>query len=702
MKQSYKFLLFFLIFLFPSNIFSQNFPKTEIDLDLFIQELFAVQDQDLNYEEVYENLLQRYRNPLDLNRATKDDLANLYILSQLQINELLKHRTTFGDFLSVYELQSVPNFDLDIIYKLMPFVEIDNSNWKNISQNLLQRIQNADTRYLLVRTDRTLETRLGYTPEATTSQRYTGSPERTYMRFRISQSQDFSMGFTLEKDAGEQYIWDKNTNRYGMDYISFHFFVQPQKSKFKSIALGDYQLQIGQGLLLSAGFAIGKGAETVQTTRRSQLGLRPYNATLESGYLRGGAFTYNPIKNLDVTLFYSNTARNGLVSTDTTDNEIESVLESIRQTGLHRTQNEINGKGKFREQTMGGDITWNFPKKNLQIGVTYLHTLYNVNFQRNYRNAKDSILYQFEFSGKENYNIGTHFSYIWQNISFFGEGAISKSGGKGGIVGMVASLSPKVEFALNLRHYDRNFHTFWGNALSEGTRNINEQGIYWGIKYTHNRKWKFAGYYDYFKFGWLRYRVDAPSEGYEYLLRLTHNFSKKITIYGQMREENKARNLSSDISTTNYRNVQQAQKRNFILDLDFQTEKIFSFNTRVQFSTFDFAGNQTSGFAVVQDLGIKLKKLRLNGRYALFGTDDYDNRQYVFEKDVLWFFSIPAYYGEGVRFYLLAQYNVNKKIDFWIKYSQFQFQKQDQISSAGETINGNTRTDIRLQMRYKF
>ena len=28
---------------------------------------------------------------------------------------------------------------------------------------------------------------------------------------------------------------------------------------------------------------------------------------------------------------------------------------------------------------------------------------------------------------------------------------------------------------------------------------------------------------------------------------------------------------------------------------------------------------------------------------ALFDTDDFDNRQYIYEKDVLWAFSIPAY-----------------------------------------------------------
>jgi hypothetical protein len=63
------------------------------------------------------------------------------------------------------------------------------------------------------------------------------------------------------------------------------------RGALKRLVVGDYQYQFGQGLVSSAGFFVGKGAEPISTIRRSSLGIRPYTSVLEGLQFRGSAAT---------------------------------------------------------------------------------------------------------------------------------------------------------------------------------------------------------------------------------------------------------------------------------------------------------------------------------------------------------------------------------------------------------------------------
>ncbi|MCZ8284670.1 MAG: helix-hairpin-helix domain-containing protein, partial [Bacteroidia bacterium] len=67
------------------------------------------------------------RNPLNLNRAKKEELGELQLLNDIQINNLLKHREKNGALISIYELQSVADFDVVTIRKILPFVYVSNN-----------------------------------------------------------------------------------------------------------------------------------------------------------------------------------------------------------------------------------------------------------------------------------------------------------------------------------------------------------------------------------------------------------------------------------------------------------------------------------------------------------------------------------------------------------------------------------------------
>ena len=84
---------------------------------------------------------------------------------------------------------------------------------------------------------------------------------------------------------------------------------------------------------------------------------------------------------------------------------------------------------------------------------------------------------------------------------------------------------------------------------------------------------------------------------------------------------------------------------------------------------------KSKGFVAYQDLIYAPKSIpfKVQTRFAIFDTDDYDTRIYAYENDVLYAFSVPAYYGKGTRFYLNLNYKLNRTFNFWLRYSQTYF-----------------------------
>ncbi|MDH5365599.1 MAG: hypothetical protein OEW67_01325, partial [Cyclobacteriaceae bacterium] len=443
-----------------------------------------------------------------------------------------------------------------------------------------------------------------------------------------------------------------------------------------------------------SGFSVGKGAETITTVRRNQLGIRPYTSVIESNFYRGSAATYQ-LGQFDITGFYSNRLNDSNVQTDTLGTELETFFNSIQLTGMHRTVSEINAKQQVREQNIGGNVFYHSKNNNLQLGATYLQTDYDTELLR-----KPNYYNQFEFNGNSNFIYGISASYQWQNINLFGEVAQSKSTGIGAVGGVLASLTHQIDLAMLLRHYDRNFHSFYGNAFSESTRNINESGVYWGLKYKLNPKFVLSAYYDKFNFSWLRYRIKAPSEGSEYLVKLEYKPSRNTVLYFQFREEQKEKIISEEEPIIQA--IGSIKKQNYIFNIDYPGADFITLKTRFQFSSYHFNNDYSTGYTILQDVSTTFNQFTFSARYALFNTDNFDNRQYVYEKDVLYAFSIPAYSGIGSRMYLVMRYKFNKNIHLQGKYAFTKYRDRNSISSGNEQITGNVKQDVKLQLKINF
>ena len=678
--------------LYVSKMSGQSYNQSDMDIQEFIENMFQTPEENINYDDLYESLIQLYNHPIDLNDTNKSELSSLYQLSPLQIDHLIFYINQNKPLLSVYELQVIEGFDHSTIEKILPFIQVKSPNDHNSRGQLIERISHEPNNYLILRTERTLQSQKGYSNDDSTG--YLGSPYKLYGRYRASHSKDFSAGFTFEKDAGETIDYDRESKKYGFDYYSFHLFLY-EKRQIKKFAIGDYQMQFGQGLVLGAGFNPGKGAETITTIRRSNTGLSPYASALETGFMRGLALTY-AYKDFLITPFYSRLKQDGVLKSSDFNGDYNTYISSIQNIGMHRTAKELSARKTIQEETMGMNITFE-PEKfhKVQIGSTLLFNRFSIPIIKTPNNYN-----QFEFNGSENWNTSIFANFNLNNFLLFSEFAQSKSKGTAFVGGIIGSLSPIVSISFHFRKYSKDFHSFYGNAFGEGSRNINETGLYWGIKISPNRRVSFNAYYDYFKFPWLKFGTNAPSQGYEYLARANYNPSRKVKLYVQIRKQ--VKQISTTFENGNLFQLSQAIKHNYTFDIDLKATQNLSFKSRIQGSTYGIEKDKTNGIAVIQDVNLKFDRFTLSTRFALFDTDDYENRQYVYEKEPLYIYSIQPYAYKGFRNYIVAQFNASKKLTFWLKYGSQKFVDRELIGSGLNLIEGNVKSEMKAQIRYKF
>jgi hypothetical protein len=75
---------------------------------------------------------------------------------------------------------------------------------------------------------------------------------------------------------------------------------------------------------------------------------------------------------------------------------------------------------------------------------------------------------------------------------------------------------------------------------------------------------------------------------------------------------------------------------------------------------------------------------------------------YAYENDVLYSYSIPVFFDKGYRYYLTLDYDITKKLSFWLRWAQTIYRDKNLIGSGPDEINGNKKTEVKFQARYIF
>jgi hypothetical protein len=686
MEWKNKLPLFFLFGWKGIALFAQEETNALVEQRIETISSFMEEGSEVDYSSLTEDLIYFARHPINLNTTDALSLQSLLVLSDTQINALFKHMDYFGKLKSIFELQSVVGMDVPTIRWIQPFVYVNEDD--GFSDFSFRRLREEGTHDIMLRSKRTLQEQAGFIPDPLTGKKnFLGSEYGTYMRYRFQYRRNILVGMTFENDIGEPL-------RNGPDFKSASLFIREAKA-LKQLVIGDYQVQFGQGLTCWNSMAFGKSSFSVQVKRNAQ-GLKPYSSVNESSFLRGAGITIGN-KFLSATAFASRRKLDATFNTDTVLADDGITVSSILLGGLHRTESEIAKKNMLTEIVSGGNF-------QVQKGMWKLGT---VAVQRSLSDsiaARTDWYAQGKFAGKTQSAVGMYGEGVWQNVSLFGEVSRSSNNAWAYVTGLTAALHSRVSATILFRNFDQDFQSVYSNVIAEGSSVFpsNELGMYVSVQAQLSKKISLNAYTDGVQFPWLRYQVTGPSSFSDNVIQFNYRPDKKHEFYARMRIRRTSidRNILNRIDFPVDKLSEQI-RLNFL----FSPTESLKFHSRLEFVKTNEEGlPNEKGYLIFQDVIWKKMGVpcTITFRYALFQTDAWNARLYAYENDVLYSYSIPAYYGKGARIYGIFKFDIRRNIDLWIRVAQWTYTDRDEISSGDSAIEGFRKTDCTMQLRMQF
>lgn len=662
-------------------------PPAQVINEQHVENITAGNDDTDIEDDTYQQQLQEFlKDPVELNTADEETLKALLVLNPLQIQYFMQYRIFFGKLVSIYELQAIPGWDIITINKILPYVSV--SNRVNSFVTLRKRVRGGD-HSILLRATQVLEQSKGYTPD-TSKAYYLGSPQKLLIRYKYSYKNLLQYGIIAEKDAGEQFF--KGAQQKGFDYYAIHFFAR-NLGAIRSLAIGDYTVNLGQGLISWQSLGFKKGPDVTSIKRQSAV-LRPYNASGETNFHRGIGITVSK-KKWEATVFASYRKIDGNLVIDSISSE-EEFISSLQTSGYHRTKNEVADKGIQQQLAFGGNLAYRQRKWHLGLN--------SVQYKFRFPLQKSPDPYnKYALSGKAFGNSSIDYSYTHKNLHFFGEAAVTNTLNKAFLNGLMMSVASTVDVGLLYRNIEKNYQSIYSSAFTEGTFPTNEKGFFCGAGIKPSMHWRVDAYFDMYSFPWLKYRVDRPSGGSDYFIQLTYKPNKQLEIYTRFRSEAKALNSNSD--TVILPTVTAQPKQNWRVNTEYRINAAITIRNRVEMVWSNKRSNAAeTGFLCYIDLLFKplLRPFSATMRLQYFETDGYNSRIYAFENDVLYSYSVPVSYGKGLRYYININYDINKKLSVWVRAAQTHFKDRTLIGSGLDEISGTYRTEAKLQVQYRF
>jgi hypothetical protein len=672
--------------------------ENEPDFDLIIENMITMSDEEYDLESLTETIHALYDRPIDLNTASRSDMQAIPFLSEDEIEKILIFRNEYGLFLSKYELYMIEGLDSSMTNSLLPFIRISNKKENHDTLSLFKNIIKTSRKSLILRYSRLLQDQKGYINRKNISsidhnQYFAGTADYIYGRLEIHELNDFDIGLTFEKDAGEAFFIDPAVRYYGFDHYAGYFRLL-NRGILRQLTVGDFQMHFGEGLVLGRGF-VKKGSETIGGIRNRFGGSHPFQGASESGFFRGVNLTMGD-RFFNCTGFASRRLLDAKMSNDTIGPNIDDLyVTSLSTTGYHRTPDEIYSKGNLTEYTLGFNSQYTFPGQNLTFGATIAYNFWA------YPIRKSTYYYnQFNFSGMENHSEGFYYNFYKGKVNVFGEIAKSMGTGYGIVQGIIANILSNFETALHIRYYSPGFFSKYGKSFAEFSGNNNERGIYWGFKIMPIPHLEIRGYFDMFRSDWPRYNIAAPSTGNEIYMNIRFQQRSTMHLTFTFKQESKYRN--DPYHNFPVLTIIEGKKRNYQFNFNLYAFDRLKLQTRIKGSSFRLYEKKSIGYCFAQDIAYDGRKFKIKSRIAYFYTDDYFNRQYLYEHDVLYAFTLPAYNGHGLRMYVLVKYSPVRNLDLWLKASQYHYFDLETIGSGLSSIFGNKKTEIKCQIRIKF
>lgn len=616
---------------------------------------------------MYESI---HESPLNINTATREELARLPFLTYAQIEDIHAYIYLHGPMLSLGELQLTGSLDYNTRRLLREFVfagEIPVKREKLQIKDLLRNGRNE----VVTRMDIPLYLRDGFRSHSPQElERY---PNREYLGCRLSHSLRYSfnwhdrirLGITADEDAGEPFL---GLNKTGYDFWSPYLYIK-DLGLIKELVLGSFKAQFGHGLLLGSGFSSGKNL-TLTSMERPVRGLRPHASTQEYGYLRGVGATVGR-SHTTFTLLAASTPLDATLNGDT-------LISSFKEDGYHRTLLEWSKKHNVTLGTLAADISYNY--RGLRFGNTLLIENLSLPFK-----GRDRFL-----------GFSTYCSVNRSRHSFTSE--LSFGNGKPALIAShTIRLNGKWILKTLFRHYSPEYYSLHANAMAEGSVQ-NETGLL--IGFSHNgRNLKIDGYTDLFIHPEPRTSASRSSKGMDCRIEADWTIGHRDELFVTARIKTKQK----DCKPTNQ--LEYCITGRYRLRWTHSCSNGTELKTQLHYTRYDFIAEPIShGWAVTHTCSRSFLKdnLILGITAVAFHTDSYDSRISVYENGLRYSYNFMTMYGKGGRLSVTFKYKPWSFLELDVKAGSTCYLDRDEISSAQQRISSSHKEDIYVQLTVKF
>lgn len=657
----------------PEDSFSASPPWQQLLSDLSSSEDF----EHVAWQDYEEDLEEMAQHPVNLNTATREELERMPFLTASQVEDILFYIYRYGQLKSMSELTLISSIGWYQRQLMSCFFYVaddgskpDFPSLKNIAQYGKHEVMGM----LKV----PFYERKG---DASGTDGYLGYPYKHGLRYQFRYGNSVKLGFVASQDAGEPFFGGRNT--MGYDFYSFYLQVK-NLGRWKNITLGRYRLNVGLGLILNNDFGFGKLSALTSLGRSSSCIIRGHSSRSSANYLQGAAATCTLLKDLELTGFLS------YRQIDATLSAGGGGIKTILKTGLHRTVNEI-AKQKVASNTLvGGNISYRH--QGWHIGGTAFYTSFSLPLTPN----KSQLYKRFAPEGNAFWNASISYGYISHRLTLSGETA---TGDCGSIATLnAASYLCSDHFTLMALHrfYSARYYSLFSNSFSEGSDVQDENGVYLGFTWIPAHHWSITAYSDFAYFAWPKYQTRESTQSWDNLVNILFQPSRVLTVGGRFRYKDKAGTTTSRLRL--YATI--SQKR-------WSAKTSFDYTMSQAESAMKNEGDELSkGYMVSEHIGWewKWKQLKgtLRGCLGYFHTSDFASRIYAYEPGLLYQMSFGSYYGEGIRYALVARSEIGSHLLLVAKLGTTDYFDRSHISSGLQEISRSSQTDLEIQVKWKW
>ena len=606
--------------------------------------------------------------PLDLNKATREELEQLPFLTDKQVEDIMAYVDRYGPVRSMGEVAMIPSIDARQRQLLSCFVTVNDDGTQQHMPRLADILRHG--RQELTATLRTpLYRRQG------DKNGYLGYPYRHWLRYDFSYGGRVRAGLVASQDAGEPFFGQYN--RMGYDNYSPYIIVKGLGC-VKALAAGRYRLHLGMGLVLNNDFTLGKQG-ALQSMRQAGNTIRPHSSRSIGNYMQGVAATVNITPQLAATAFASYRPIDATLADG-------STITTILTSGYHRTQSEIDRKHNATQTAAGGRI--GYTTNSWHIGATAVTMVYNKELLPDTRQPYR----RYYPAGQRFTNAAADYGLRTRRLTINGETATD--GSALATVNMATmNLTGSIDLTAIQRYYSYRYQAPLANAFRSGSRTQNESGVYVGGRWRPSRLLTITAYGDIAYHPWARYLVSQASYDHDYFLAAQwQKAAWAVTMSGrllQRQRDNDDKTLLINRNTGRLR-----------LAVSHTTDRL-TLNTQGDVTLAEH-GTRSIGYMILQKATWKMQRLTAHAMAALFHTNDYDSRVYAYERGLRYEMNFPAFFGHGLRTALLIQLKAWKNTTLAVKAANTHYFDRTTIGTALQRIDSRNQTDIDMQARIVF